>query len=105
MIAKELCFVIDQISKEKGITRLTLLKVLESALLSAARKKFAGKTNLMLRIDPKTCEIRAFDVKRIVETVEDDRRKSASMRRGRWSRTRSPEMSSNSPLPCPISDE
>ncbi len=72
MIAKELCFVIDQISKEKGITRLTLVKVLESALLSAARKKFAGKTNLMLRIDPKTCEIRAFDVKRIVETVEDD---------------------------------
>lgn len=68
-MGKELCFVIDQISREKGISRDALLKVLESALLSAARKKFGGRTNINLYIEPKNCEIKVFETKTIVETV------------------------------------
>lgn len=68
-MTKELCFVIDQISREKGISREALLKVLEAALLSAVRKRFGGRTNIMLNIDPKTCNIQAFEIKTIVETV------------------------------------
>ncbi|GAB4415393.1 MAG: transcription termination factor NusA [Thermodesulfovibrionales bacterium] len=70
-MTKELCFIIDQISREKGIPKETLLQTLESALLSAARKRYGGRTNVNLRIDPKTCEIRVFETKRIVEMVTD----------------------------------
>lgn len=70
-MTKELCFVIDQISREKGISRDALLKVLEAALLSAVRKRFGGRTNIDLKIDPKTCAIHAFETKTVVETVQN----------------------------------
>ncbi|HXX57661.1 MAG TPA: transcription termination factor NusA [Thermodesulfovibrionales bacterium] len=70
-MTKELCFIIEQMSKEKGIPKDTLLKTLESALLSAARKRYGGRTNVNLRIDPKTCHITVFETKRIVEEVAD----------------------------------
>ena len=70
-MTKELCYLIDQISREKGIPREMILSTLESALLSAARKKFGGRTNVNLRIDPKTCSINVFETKKIVEKVSD----------------------------------
>ncbi len=70
-MTKELCFIVDQISREKGIPREMLLTTLESALLSAARKKYGGRTNVNLRIDPKTCTISVFETKKIVEKVAD----------------------------------
>lgn len=66
-MSKELCFAIDQISREKGISRDALLKVLEAALLSAVRKRFGGRTNIDLRIEPKTCNIKVFELKKIVD--------------------------------------
>lgn len=68
-MTKELCYIIDQISREKGIPRETLLQALEAALLSAARKRFGGRVSVNLKIDPKTCSISLFETKRIVETV------------------------------------
>ena len=70
-MTKELCYVIDQISREKGIPRDVLIETLRSALLSAARKKFGGRTNIDLTIDPKTCDISAFEIKKIVPKVSD----------------------------------
>lgn len=70
-MTKELCYVIDQISREKGISREALLQVLESALFSAVRKRFGNRTNITLRIDPKTCEIRVYEIKTIVEEVSN----------------------------------
>lgn len=70
-MSKELCFVIDQISREKGISRDTLLKGLEAALQSAIRKKFGGRTDINLKIEPKTCDITVFEVKRVVEKVRN----------------------------------
>ncbi len=70
-MTKELCYVINQISREKGIGREVLLSALESALLSAARKKYGGRTNVNLRIDPKTCNITVYETKTIVEKVAD----------------------------------
>jgi N utilization substance protein A len=68
---KELCYLIDQISREKGISRETLIEALRSALLSATRKRFGGRTNIDLKIDPKTCDITSFETKRIVSVVSD----------------------------------
>ena len=68
-MSKELCFVIDQIGRDKGLSRDALLKLLEAALLSAAKKRFVNKPNIDLRIDHKTCNIAVFEVKTIVETI------------------------------------
>jgi len=70
-MTKELCFIIEQLSREKGIPKEMLISTLESALLSAARKKYGGRTNVNLRIDPKTCAITVFETKKIVEKVND----------------------------------
>lgn len=70
-MSKELCYVIDLISRDKGISREVLIETLRSALLSAARKKFGGKTNVDLNIDPKTCKISAFEIKQVVPEVVD----------------------------------
>ena len=70
-MTKELCFIIDQMSREKGIPREILLSTLESALLSAARKRYGGRLNVNLRIDPKTCAIAVFETKKVVEQVEN----------------------------------
>jgi transcription termination/antitermination protein NusA len=68
-VAKELCYVIEQISREKGIPREVLVETLRSALLSATRKRFGGRTNIDLTIDPKTCDISVFETKTIVANV------------------------------------
>jgi len=71
-MTKELCYVIDQISREKGISRDVLIETLRSALLSATRKRFGGRSNIDLRIDPKTCDIFVFETKKIVPKVSNE---------------------------------
>ncbi|NJD56707.1 MAG: transcription termination/antitermination protein NusA [Nitrospirae bacterium] len=70
-MTKELCHVIEQISREKGISKETMVEALESALLSAMRKKYGGRTNINLTIDRKKCPIRVFESKQVVAEVTD----------------------------------
>ncbi len=70
-MTKELCHVVDQISREKGIGREVLLGALEAALLSAARKRYGGRANVNLKIDPKTCNINVYETMKIVDKVVD----------------------------------
>lgn len=90
-MTKELCYLINQISSEKGISKEVLLEALRSALLSAARKRFGDKTNIDLKIDPKTCAISIFETKKVVRVVsgkdgelslEDARKISAEAKEG-----------------------
>jgi transcription termination/antitermination protein NusA len=70
-MTKELCHVIEQISREKGIAKETLVEAIESALLSAMRKKYGGRTNINLSIDRAKCDITAYESKIIVPVVAD----------------------------------
>jgi N utilization substance protein A len=70
-MAKELCYVVEQISREKGISREVLIETLRSALLSAARKRFGGRMNIDLTIDTKNCDISVFETKKIVSVVSN----------------------------------
>jgi len=70
-MTKELCHVIEQISREKGISKETMIEALESALLSAMRKKYGGRTNINLTIDRKKCTIRVYETKQVVSHVAD----------------------------------
>ncbi|NOX20005.1 MAG: transcription termination/antitermination protein NusA [Nitrospirae bacterium] len=66
---KEFKFYIEQICREKGLSKEKVIKAIEVALLSAAKKKFGAKKNVSLQIDPETCEIFISARKRIVEEV------------------------------------
>ncbi|MBI5101900.1 MAG: transcription termination/antitermination protein NusA [Nitrospirae bacterium] len=69
-MTKELCNVIDQISREKGISREILIEALESALLSAVRKKYGGRSNIFLSIDRQKCNIKLYETKTVVAAVQ-----------------------------------
>lgn len=70
-MTKEMLYVIDQISRERGISKDVLIEALESALLTAARKKYGGRLNVHLTIDRSSFAIRLYETKTAVEAVAD----------------------------------
>lgn len=67
-MSHELIQLLEQISKERGISKESLIQTIESALVSAAKKRY-GPQNIKISIDPKTGRIEVFSVKKIVEAV------------------------------------
>ncbi len=67
----ELMAVIDQIGREKGIDKEKVIAALESALLTAAKKRFGHGDNIQVDIDVDTGEISIVKKKTIAETVVD----------------------------------
>ena len=61
--------VVDQISRDKGIEREVLIKALEEALRSAAKKKFGSKVDIEVQYNEETGEIEVFQFKEVVEKV------------------------------------
>ncbi|MBI3598917.1 MAG: transcription termination/antitermination protein NusA, partial [Nitrospirae bacterium] len=68
---QELIAVIAQMEREKGIKAQKIISAVESALLSAARKKYDGADNIQVTLDPVTGEIEAVVLKKIVEDVRN----------------------------------
>ncbi len=71
MFTAEIKHVIDQISREKGIERDVLIRAVEEAIQSAARKKFGNGIDIETQYDDKTGEIEVFQFMDVVETVTD----------------------------------
>jgi N utilization substance protein A len=68
---RELIHIIEQMSKERGIPKESILGTLESALLSAVRKKYGLEAEISVNIDNESGEISAFALKKVVEKVSD----------------------------------
>lgn len=67
----ELKRLIDQVSREKGIDRQTLIHTLEEAIKSAIKKKYGGKLDLDVTFNEEFGEIEAFLFKEVAEQVTD----------------------------------
>ena len=65
----ELLAVLEHMERERGINRETLIKAVESALLSASKKSVSPAKDLRIEIDRKTCAIRAYARVQVVERV------------------------------------
>jgi N utilization substance protein A len=63
--------VIEQVSSDRGIDKEILVKTLEEALGSAARKKFGTKVDIEVRYDEERGEIEVFQFKDVVEKVTE----------------------------------
>lgn len=68
---RELISVIDEIGRQKGIDKARVIGAIESALQTAAKKRFGQAENIQVEINPKTGEISVVSKKTIVETVSN----------------------------------
>ena len=67
----ELLTILNYMEKERGIDREVLLKAVEYALQSAAKKSVDTTKELRVEIDRKTCDIKAYAPLDVVDNVKD----------------------------------
>ena len=70
---QDLMAVIEQVGREKGIDKNRVLAAVESALLTAAKKKYGNNENIQVQVDPETGGISIVSLKTITETITDDK--------------------------------
>ncbi len=63
--------IIDQVVKDKGIDRGVLVEALESAVLSAANKKYRNTRDLEAHYNEELGEVEVFEFVTVVEEVQD----------------------------------
>lgn len=68
----ELMLALEQIEKEKGISRDVIIEAIEKSLLDACKKDFGKSENITVNMDRETGAIEVFASKTVVENVEDD---------------------------------
>jgi N utilization substance protein A len=68
VMVSELMQVIDAIAREKGIEKSNIIAYIEEAILTAARKKYAGK-DIFARFNEEIGEVELFETKKVVQKV------------------------------------
>ena len=68
---KEFIGALEELEKERGISKAYLLESLEAALVTACKKNFEQVDNVKVNIDEKTGEIRIFSFRTVVEEYPD----------------------------------
>ncbi len=63
---------IDELEREKGISKDQLIEAIESALVSAYKKNYGTSQNVRVEIDRETGDIGVFMGRDVVEEVEDE---------------------------------
>jgi N utilization substance protein A len=71
MFISDIKRVVDQVSRDRGIDREVLIKALEEALRSAAKKRFGSKADIEVQYNEEIGEIEVFQFKEVVETVTE----------------------------------
>jgi transcription termination/antitermination protein NusA len=67
----DLNYVIEQVGKEKGIPKETIVEALEEAILSASKKKYGSHLDLEAHYNEELGEIEVFQFKTVTETVNE----------------------------------
>lgn len=71
MLISDIKRVVEQVSKDKGINSDVLIKTLEEALTSAARKILGRDADIEVQYNEEAGEIEVFQFKEVVEEVEN----------------------------------
>lgn len=69
---QEFIHALEEIEKDKGISKDIIFDALESALVSSYKKNFKTAQNVLVQIDREMGEISVYAVKDVVEEVEDE---------------------------------
>ncbi len=66
---------LDQIAEEKGISKEEIISMIEMSLAAAFRKDYGEKNqNIVVEFNPEDMDTKVFDVKTVVEEVEDEQK-------------------------------
>ena len=68
---KEFIKAMEELEKERGISKDYLLESREAALVTAYKREFDTVDNVKVTIDDKTGEIHIYSVRDVVEVLED----------------------------------
>jgi N utilization substance protein A len=71
MMRDDLLGIIDQISRQRELSRDVLIEAIEKALLQAARKRYGSHRQISVNIDRDTGEIKVIAPKKVVEIMTD----------------------------------
>ena len=63
---------INDLVKEKGITKDVIMEAIESALVSAYKKNYGTAANVRVEMNEETGDVEVLMQKDVVEEVEDD---------------------------------
>ncbi len=63
---------LEEIQREKGVSKEILLEAIEAALISSYKRNFGSSQNVRVNIEEDTGEIQVYSQKNVVEVVEDD---------------------------------
>jgi transcription termination/antitermination protein NusA len=84
----ELMKALEQIEEEKGIGKQVIIEAIEAALLSAYKKNYgASAQNMRIEVDPDTGEMRAYQIRTVVDAVEDENSQIALAEAQEWDPT------------------
>ncbi|KXG75792.1 hypothetical protein AN619_15460 [Thermotalea metallivorans] len=72
MVNGEFMEALDQIEKEKGISKDILIDAIEAALISGYKRNYGSAQNVKVYINRETGDVRVFSLKDVVENVEND---------------------------------
>ncbi|MBW2056030.1 MAG: transcription termination/antitermination protein NusA [Deltaproteobacteria bacterium] len=70
-MAQNLNFIIEQVGRDKGIDKEIIIEALESAVLTASRRKFGAQKDIEAHYNVESGEVELFQFMNVVETVED----------------------------------
>ena len=70
-MSSSLNFILDQVSKEKNIPKEILIEAIESAMVTASKKKLGAAREIEASYDEESGEIELFEFVEVVETVEN----------------------------------
>ena len=62
---------LNQIEKEKDISKDILLEALENSLVAACKNNFGRADNIKVNIDRETGQVNVYSMKEVVEEVDD----------------------------------
>ena len=68
---KEFFAALDLLEKEKGISKEYMLEKIEAALTAAYKKEYGNNTNVRVAINPDKEDVKVYQQKLVVETVEN----------------------------------
>ncbi len=62
---------LEELEKEKNISKDTLIEAIENSLMQACKNHFGKADNIKVNMDPETCEYHVYQQKTVVEDVTD----------------------------------
>src|ERR1700756_5421284 len=71
MLKSDFLKALDQVQEEKGISKQSLLSLMETALATAYRRAFNPPESIRVHVAPETASIAIFGRRRVVAEVKD----------------------------------